>query len=96
MFSCKTHPTLKSTFTSIRGGNWELTHDQAGIVYLKGWGDDLVLDSEGKIQMEPNCEKKEVEQMKDGSVLIPALLDEMEAAWMYAFLEAVKYWKSYN
>tara|TARA_R110000765_G_scaffold272192_1_gene370912 strand:+ start:326 stop:577 length:252 start_codon:yes stop_codon:yes gene_type:complete len=83
MFSWTTHPTLKSTFTSIRGGNWELTHDQAGIVYLKGWGDDY-------------CEKKEVEQMKDGSVLIPALLDEMESAWMYAFLEAVKYWKRYN
>ena len=46
--------------------------------------------------MEPKCEKKEVEQMEDGSVLIPALLDEMEAAWMYAFLEAVKYWKRYN
>ena len=83
MFSWTTHPTLKSTFTSIRGGNWELTHDQAGVVFLKGWGEDY-------------CEKKEVEQMEDGSVLIPALLDEMEAAWMYAFLEAVKYWKSYN
>lgn len=77
------YPTMKSSFLSIRGQCWELTHDHDGTVYLEG------LDNK-------HYEPTEVERCEGGGILIPFVLDEMEAAWLHAFMDAVTYWQRYN
>ncbi len=77
------YSTMKSSFLGIRGQCWELTHDQAGDVYLEGLDDD-------------HYEKTEVKRCDEDSILLPFVLDEMEAAWVQSFMEAVGYWQHYN
>ena len=77
------YPTMKSSFLGIRGQCWELTHDQNGDVYLEGLDDD-------------HYEKTEVKRCDEDSILLPFVLDEMEAAWVHAFIDAVGYWQHYN
>ena len=60
------YPTMKSSFLGIRGQCWELTHDQNGDVYLEGLDDD-------------HYEKTEVKRCDEDSILLPFVLDEMEA-----------------
>ncbi len=77
------YPTMKSSFLSIRGQCWELTHDQAGNVFLEGLDNDYY-------------EPTEVKRCEEDSILLPFVLDELEAAWVQSFMDAVSYWKFYN
>lgn len=78
-----TYATMKSSFQGIRGQCWELTHDEAGTVYLEGLGNDYY-------------QPAEVKRCEGDSILLPFVIDEMEAAWVQAFMDAVSYWQHYN
>lgn len=41
-------------------------------------------------------EPTEVKRCEGDSILLPFVLDEMEAAWVQSFMDAVNYWKFYN
>ena len=77
------YATMKSSFQGIRGQCWELTHDEAGTVYLEGLGNDYY-------------QPAEVKRCEGDSILLPFVIDEMEAAWVQAFMDAVSYWQHYN